>query len=100
MSRTVVVQVGNSDDKLSQKDWALFCLETYRMVDGLCEQMHFQGGSQPLAAWQNACWVVTMEPFAVEHLRVQLVRLARRFQQDSIAMTVGETEFVEPDLFS
>lgn len=44
----------------------------------------------------SACWVVAEYSDAqVELLRHDLARLAQYFGQDSIALTIGETEFIE-----
>lgn len=56
--------------------------------------VHFSGHSSPLVPWQNACFVVELE--SVDDLRSKLRKLAGKYGQDSIALTIGETEFVEP----
>lgn len=89
---TVVIQIGNSDDKLTQQQWSDFVGETDRCVRLYAKSVHFMGCSSGEKPWQNACWVFEMAtPFL---MRDRLSNLAFRYQQESIAMTEGVTEFV------
>ena len=90
---TATIQIGNSDDKLTQKEWAAFIRATHKVAD-YHGDVHFSGFSVPDAVWQNACWVVEIHEAGVRRLREQLAELARRFRQDSIALTTGVTVFV------
>lgn len=54
---TVVVQIGNSDDGLTQADWARFSNETDAVMRAHVDRLHFHGHSHGNAKWQNACWV-------------------------------------------
>lgn len=92
---TVVIQIDNSDDKLSQREWAQFCIKTNRLVRSH-GTIHFTGFSIPAASYQNAGWVVEAHAADVASLVDGLRGLADEFRQDSIAITTGETEFVRP----
>ncbi len=91
---TVVVQIGNSDDKLTQVRWARFITRVCSVcADSLT--VHFSGGSRPDAIWQNYCVLgVAEEKFWIDHLRSDLSQLVAEFGQESIAMTIGDTEFI------
>lgn len=91
---TVVVLVGNSDDKLSQEKWARFIQGVYYELEGWGETIEFYGGSSFQARWQNACVVATMKGDIVAELKKSLARLCARYEQDSIAVVVGDTQFV------
>ena len=91
---TAVIQIGNTDDKLSQGEWSRFCDSMGDLVNALCSEIHYMGGSPANAPWQNACWVIAVPSDALDDLRRNLASIARRYQQDSIALTVGDTEFV------
>lgn len=92
---TVVVQIGNSDDKLPQARWARFIYRV-RSVCADAIAIHFSGGSHPDTIWQNYCIVgVASEQYWVDNLRNDLSKLATEFGQESIAMTIGTTEFVK-----
>ncbi len=87
---TAVIQIGNSDNKLTQKEWAEFVSDlTYLLHPFTC---HFSGGANCAAPWQNYCWVIEMQ--SLDGLRNDLAQLAKDYGQDSIALTIGDTEFV------
>lgn len=93
---TAVVQIGNSDDKLTQEEWAKYVAEVDYVLSGL--EMHFSGFSVPHARWQNAAWVFELPAslLRINALRTKLSRLALTYRQDSIAFTTGNTEFLKP----
>ena len=97
---TVTIQIGNSDDKLPQKVWAHYVRECHELVRRHSHQLHFGGGSSPYAPWQNHCWVMNVQGTKKEckELLAEFVRdlekLRKRYDQDSVAITVGNTEFI------
>jgi len=91
---TVAVQIGNSDDKLLQVDWALYCEDVSECIDILAEQIHFSGASHPFCRWQNACWVFEIEPVSISELKEKLTLIRKKYIQDSIAILVGNTDFI------
>lgn len=94
---TLTIQIGNSDDKLSQADWASFCRDTLISIEESCYRIHFSGGSSFGSPWQNACYVVeVINDKQLEILKDRLKVIARRFKQDAIAVTVGNTIFLNP----
>lgn len=95
MRLTVYVSIGNSDDKLSQSEWALFVKGTFDALMKHAETMHGDWRSATDSPWQNACWCVEVPLFQVTALRDRLVELAATYQQDSIAWAeVPRTEFL------
>lgn len=91
---TVVIQIGNSDNKLTQSEWAHYCAHMGRAVKGSVRQVHFSGGSDWDAPWQNACWVCEVDREQVDSLRREVSRCGKNFGQESVAVTFGQTEFV------
>lgn len=91
----VYISIGNSDDKLSQREWALFFSQTALLVQRHAK-VHGQWASEPASAWQNACWCVEVATGdKAEFIKAELVGLAFTFRQDSIAWAeVRETEFL------
>lgn len=92
----VYISIGNSDDKLSQRLWCEFVNAVEEELVGL--KMHGAWFSRPDAAWQNACWLVeipegTWRPYLRERLRT----LAGEYNQDSIAWSEAETEFLSAE---
>lgn len=94
MDITATIQIGNTDDKLGQRQWSKF-VEGVAYLAHDYGKLHFNGHSAPSAMWQNACWVVVMDEDALPEMRLDLAQMARVYGQDSIALTVGVTEFVE-----
>ena len=92
--KTITVQIGNSDDKLTQREWSAFCQKLFMWCDSF-GNIHFAGGSPTEKFWQNYAVVFNMRDESDEpYLKDQISRLGQRFNQDSIAWTEGETEFI------
>lgn len=94
--KTITVQIGNSDDKLTQKEWSEFTLEVHESIMDYSNEIHFSGGSYFNAPWQNAAWIFTVSSQKTMPLRELLLNAAVRFRQDSIAWTEGVTTFISP----
>lgn len=94
-TQTYVVQIGNSDDRLSQKEWAVFYDQIERIIQQWGGEIHFSGASHTAAPWQNAAWVFNMRTRFREVLVDSLKDLCAQFRQDSIALTEGTTSFIE-----
>ena len=100
--KTITVQIGNSDDKLSQSEWSQFTSKIMYEIEINASEIHFSGSSDPLAAWQNAAFVFCIrdygfmgnDRFFIDNLKSVLSKIAKLYRQDSIAWTEGETEFV------
>lgn len=80
----VYVSIGNSDDELSQAQWANFAHEVNYYLEA---NARIRGAwfSLPHIAYQNACWCVEVVQPLVKPLQESLIILARRYGQDSIA---------------
>ena len=94
MSVSAAVLIGNSDDKLSQCEWALFCAYVQGAVDQFSEAVHFGGFTSPAARYQTACFVAEFTQERLEYLKANLAEYAEEFRQDSVAVVVGETQFI------
>lgn len=91
---TVTIQIGNTDDKLSQAQWSRFVDEVRHWLERRSEQIHFAGCSPGGMPWQNACFVAEVDNQMM--LRSQLRHFAAKYGQESIALTIGRTEFIRP----
>lgn len=93
--KTAVIQIGNSDDKLTQRDWSRFVKDVEFAVSASCGQIHFSGFSPGGEPWQNFCIVAQIDIDPGEDLlRGYLSELVEKYKQDSIALMIGETKFV------
>ena len=92
---TVTIQIGNTDDKLSQVDWAAFVQAMrHEAILKNCVQIHFAGAPGNAERWQNFAFVVECRPGQVGPLRSAVTDMRALFNQESASFTVGETEFV------
>jgi len=92
--KTATIQIGNSDNKLTQQEWSQF-VDLVNSLAKHCMEIHFSGGSSFDKPWQNACWVGVIKTSENQQmLHERLIETKERFKQDFIALTIGETEFV------
>ncbi|GAA1026860.1 hypothetical protein GCM10009557_06070 [Virgisporangium ochraceum] len=89
---TVFIQIGNSDDKLAQARWSKFVDEIDYLLRHL--EKHFAGLSPSDRPWQNACWCVEVPLSQRDSIRSRLARAAAQFNQESIAWSEAQTEFI------
>jgi hypothetical protein len=94
---TVYASIGNSDDKLSQQDWARFCEAFANRVNTFASRIYGRWFSAPDAPFQNACVAFEIHDDAIPGLQETLEDAAVRFGQDSIAWAVAPaTRFLGP----
>jgi hypothetical protein len=92
--KTICIQIGNSDDKLTQKEWNKFVSMTSGLVAEKADAIHFFEASFGWAEWQNACWVFELKEEYLQPFKETLKILREQFKQDTIAWLEGSTEFV------
>lgn len=99
----ILISIGNSDDKLSQQEWARFIADTRSTITRAIQRavmlpaaIHGEWFSAPDAAWQNANWCIELVEDALiyRQLRRDLRGLCEKYRQDSIAWTEGEVTFL------
>lgn len=90
----VSIQAGNSDNKLTQQQWAAFVASLNQAIAAHETARHFFGGSITWAEWQNVCWVVEVEAEELDDLRRQLAQMRAVYQQDSVCLLAGNAEFI------
>ena len=91
---TVVIQIGNTDGKLSQNEWAEFAFCMRQIVKENVSCVHFHGGSDWDAPWQNACWVCEISKDQIEKLKDEVSGCRKVWSQTSAAFTTGYTEMI------
>lgn len=92
----VYITIGNSDDKLKQRDWAAFYVDVDQLIRANAVQVYGAWISNTQDPWQNACWCAELPADLLAHVETELSALAYRYDQDSIAMAGAEVEFIEP----
>lgn len=92
---TVYLSIGNSDDKLTQKEWAQFVTRIRADVISTASQVHGAWFSGADSMWQNACWCLefSTEP-EMKAARETVRAIRRQYRQESAAWAVAETEFI------
>lgn len=91
----VTLQIGNTDNRLTQQEWAAFVEEVNAEVDRSNPSVHFFGAPPTTASWQNAAWVA--EAWNLESLagfKDRLTAIRKKYRQESVAFTIGQTEFI------
>jgi hypothetical protein len=92
--KTITVQIGNSDDKLTQSEWSDYVDNTKRYIQSFCEKMHFFGGSATYKSYQNVAFVFEIRDRYIEELEQKLKEIRESFKQDSIAWSESVTKFI------
>lgn len=93
--KTITIQIGNSDNKLSQEDWSAFAIEVNQLIDNNAANVHFFGCPPAWLPWQNIAWVIQFDDAVVEeNFKKRLTEIRQKYEQDSVAWTEGETQFI------
>lgn len=86
---TICIQIGNSDNRLSQAEWSDFCYSMSALVKKHAEQVYFHGFSQGGEPWQNACWILACRN--TDQFQQEVKSLRKKFRQHSVAWMTGQT---------
>lgn len=93
----VYICIGNSDDKLSQRQWRDFIDDIRGWVHTFAQAIHGEWFSEPVSKWQNACWCVEVHDENAQEFKDKLRKLAAAYDQDSIIFDeVPETVMLVP----
>lgn len=87
---TLIILIGNSDNKLTQQRWSAYVEDCDNLIRLNSNRVHFRGSSPSIAPYQNHCWVV--EP--LDNFLKALSAIGKKYNQDSIAVINGETSFI------
>lgn len=91
---TLVICIGNSDDKLTQKEWYAYTTNVQALMYSYAENVHFVGTSQSLSIYQNACFVCELEEHLVNTFIELLTNIKEKYKQESIVIIKNKTEFI------
>lgn len=90
----MAVLIGNSDDKLSQAEWAQFVRSVLDTVCGSADNVHFEGHTPQASPRQSVAVVFEISTDKRHELQGNLKDIKREFRQDSIAWVEGTTLFL------
>lgn len=92
--KTIMVSIGNSDNKLTQKEWADFV----ELIDDAIRtgsiSVHFMGGAANWMPWQNVAWLFDCDEAEIDSFKSYFQSTKERYNQDSIAWLEGDTLFL------
>jgi len=91
---TVYVSIGNSDDKLTQEEWADYWSTVDERVVDYAERVYGVWQSNPNSVYQNACWSFELDEENRDSLVEDLNEIRLKFRQDQIAWANAETYFI------
>lgn len=92
--KTITLQIGNSDDKLKQYQWAVYVREIDFLVREYSNKVFFFSTSPNTEIWQNAAWIFDIYENASYALMGKIKQVRATHEQDSVAWTEGKTEFI------
>lgn len=92
--KTVCIQIGNSDRKLTRVEWTNFIKEVLNLVRSESTNIWFSGYSLPTDPWENACYIFSLHEKDIPQFKNKLELIRKDFNQDSVAWLEGETYFV------
>jgi hypothetical protein len=93
--KTLTICFGNTDGKLAQDEWSQFCHSMRQFVLNVATQVFAQTYAAPDAPWQNAAFVFEVPVDRIGFIREQLGKYAAMFDQESIALMVGDSELIQ-----
>lgn len=92
---TIHIAIGNSDDSLTQAEWADYVSDVDGFVRRWAAQVHGYWHSMPDAPWQNAAWAFEVTDANRPFLRQALADQRATYRQDPIAWNESVTEFID-----
>jgi flagellin-like hook-associated protein FlgL len=98
--KTIIIQIGNSDNKLTQKEWSEFVDEINNIINLFSDGIHFFGGSNTWSPWQNVAWVFVLKETIWFNVPIETTlkntihNISVKYKQDSVAWTEGITDFI------
>ena len=91
---TVSLQIGNSDDKLTQLQWSDFVTVIGNIIQMHKGEIHFFATSEGSQPWQNAAWIFNVSENSLKILQKHVTETRKDFKQDSVAWLEGITVFI------
>lgn len=94
---TVLIMIGNSDDKLAQHQWCSYWTAVHNLVLEYADEVHGEWVSESMSPFQNAAWCAVFYEDMAAELKGRLRVIAHTYEQDSIAWAeIPEAQFLIP----
>jgi hypothetical protein len=91
-SPTVVIQISNANDLLSQEKWSAYVRDMNHAIRSACRTVFSFAASEGHAPQQHAIWIV--EPFDPDRLKNDVRDLREHYKSFGAAWIQGETQYV------
>lgn len=91
---TLCVSIGNSDNKLTQQEWAQFVKAIGELLKSYETMRFFFGGSENYAPWQNVCWLCQVNDLQLSEIKNGIRNIREIYGQESAYVLWGAGEFV------
>jgi hypothetical protein len=85
----IYIGIGNSDDKLGQREWAAFQIDVKTVLRKHRVLVIGEWHSLPDSSFQNACFAIDGDVPELPEIQGELTALAKIYHQDSIAWAVA-----------
>lgn len=82
---TVYVSIGNSDDHLTQAEWASYVQVIRNLLRQRADQVHGEWYSAPDASYQNACFCAELREADCVLVKQAVAEARAAWRQDSVA---------------
>ena len=94
--KSMALMIGNTDNKLTQQEWADFVDDFVRKVRSSCTNVHFTGAPPTNSPFQNYCMVISMDGTNSSYnlLMQELTEIREKYRQNSVAVLEGKTRFI------
>lgn len=88
----MAISIGNSDDRLTQVEWAKYVADVDIAVRTFAIKTHFFGAPPNNMPWQNILWLVDIDDPTT--LIEEVTRIRKEYRQDFAYILVGEGQFI------
>ena len=92
--KTMIICIGNTDNKLTQQGWYSFCNDINHTIEQYPHTLHFFGGPPTHSPYQNVLWMLEIREEYIEKLKREIKEVRETFGQDSVFVMVSDGEFV------
>lgn len=86
---TLCVIIENTDDQLSQRQWAAYVSRLHRIMKMYSSKFRFNGGTDFTNESQLRCEIIKVRSDQLKYMMQELEMMGLEYDQDSISYMVG-----------